>query len=119
MMGTGYDILLSCLQVRESGFYPRTLEKDSLTNQELGIMMAKIYVQGVFTRKVIEVLQRLVGPEVSISSTHVSPATERLDVQLIVDNYATHKHTRVQSWLAGRPRYHQHDSIFAKLERLS
>jgi transposase-like protein len=41
-----------------------------------------MYVQGVSTRKVIEVLQRLVGPEVSISSTQVSRATERLDAGL-------------------------------------
>jgi putative transposase len=32
----------------------------------------------------------------------------RLDVHIIVDNYATHKHPRVQRWLAGRPRFHVH-----------
>jgi transposase len=31
-----------------------------------------------------------------------------LDVHLIVDNYATHKHDRVQKWLGRRPRYHLH-----------
>ena len=31
-----------------------------------------------------------------------------LDVHLIVDNYATHKHGRVKAWLAKRPRYHVH-----------
>jgi putative transposase len=31
-----------------------------------------------------------------------------LDVHLIVDNYATHKHPRVRRWLAARPRYHLH-----------
>src|SRR5207302_10692399 len=30
------------------------------------------------------------------------------DVHLIVDNYATHKHPRVQRWLAAPPRYHLH-----------
>lgn len=34
------------------------------------------------------------------------PAT--LQVHLIVDNYATHKHPRVRRWLAARPRYHVH-----------
>lgn len=29
-----------------------------------------------------------------------------LDVYLIVDNYATHKHAKVRRWLALRPRYH-------------
>lgn len=31
-----------------------------------------------------------------------------LDVHLIVDNYATHKHPKVRLWLASRPRYHVH-----------
>ncbi len=31
-----------------------------------------------------------------------------LDVHVIVDNYATHKHPRVKRWLATRPRFHVH-----------
>lgn len=31
-----------------------------------------------------------------------------LDVHLILDNYATHKHPKVRAWLARRPRYHVH-----------
>ena len=31
-----------------------------------------------------------------------------LDVHLICDNYATHKHPRVRAWLARRPRFHLH-----------
>jgi putative transposase len=31
-----------------------------------------------------------------------------LDVHLIVDNYATHKHPKVRAWLARRPRFHLH-----------
>jgi putative transposase len=31
-----------------------------------------------------------------------------LEVHLIVDNYATHKHPKVRTWLAQRPRYHIH-----------
>ncbi|MFZ3390977.1 IS630 family transposase [Buttiauxella gaviniae] len=31
-----------------------------------------------------------------------------LEVHLICDNYATHKHPRVRSWLARRPRFHLH-----------
>ncbi len=31
-----------------------------------------------------------------------------LDVHLIVDNYATHKHPKVKAWLARRPRYTLH-----------
>lgn len=33
---------------------------------------------------------------------------EDLDVHLIIDNYATHKHAKVRTWLARRPRYHVH-----------
>jgi putative transposase len=33
-----------------------------------------------------------------------------LDIPLIIDNYATHKHARVKRWLAARPRYHVHDT---------
>jgi transposase-like protein len=76
------EITFAIPQVREGGFYPSALEKGSRTDQALNLMMAEMYVQGVSTRKVIEVLQRLVGPEVSISSTHVSRATEKLDVGL-------------------------------------
>lgn len=31
-----------------------------------------------------------------------------LDVHLIVDNYATHKHAKVRLWMAERPRFHIH-----------
>ncbi len=33
---------------------------------------------------------------------------QALDVHLIVDNYATHKHANVRRWLAARPRFHVH-----------
>ena len=33
---------------------------------------------------------------------------DELDVHLVIDNYATHKHPRVRRWLAARPRYHVH-----------
>lgn len=40
---------------------------------------------------------------------HVDASVPKaFDVHLIVDNYATHKHPRVQRWLAARPRYHLH-----------
>jgi putative transposase len=31
-----------------------------------------------------------------------------LDVHLIIDNYGTHKHPKVRTWLAAHPRYHVH-----------
>ena len=33
---------------------------------------------------------------------------EELDVHLVIDNYATHKHATVRRWLGARPRYHLH-----------
>jgi len=30
------------------------------------------------------------------------------DLHLILDNYATHKHPKVQNWLAKHPRFHLH-----------
>ena len=33
---------------------------------------------------------------------------DNLDIHLVVDNYATHKHPKVKWWLAKRPRYHVH-----------
>ena len=31
-----------------------------------------------------------------------------LDVHIVADNYATHKHPNVQAWLAKHPRFHMH-----------
>jgi putative transposase len=32
----------------------------------------------------------------------------KLDIHLVVDNYATHKHPKVRAWIARRPRWHLH-----------
>lgn len=72
----------TCPRVRGGGFYPRALDKGSRTEQALNIAPAEMHVQGVSTRKVITVLQALLGPEVSISSTQVSRAAEQLDAGL-------------------------------------
>ena len=37
-----------------------------------------------------------------------SNVPKQLDVHLIIDNYATHKHPKVRAWLAARARYHVH-----------
>jgi putative transposase len=44
----------------------------------------------------------------AFSSASIRPCPEHLDVHLIVDNYATHKHARVRLWLCQRPRFHIH-----------
>ena len=33
---------------------------------------------------------------------------KQLDIHLVMDNYATHKHPRVRAWFAQRPRFHVH-----------
>jgi putative transposase len=84
MMTRVGELTFDVPQVRGGGFYPSALEKGSRTEQALNIALAEMYVQGVSTRKVITVLQALLGPEVSISSTQVSRAAEQLDAGLAV-----------------------------------
>jgi len=71
-------------QVRGGGFYPSALEKGTRTEQAVNLALAEMYVQGVSTRKVTDVLVKLLGPEVSISSTQVSRAAEQLDAGLAI-----------------------------------
>jgi putative transposase len=33
---------------------------------------------------------------------------QELEIHLVIDNYAAHKHPKVRRWLAARPRYHVH-----------
>ena len=73
------EVTFDVPQVRDSRFYPAALDKGSRTEQALNLALAEMYVQGVSTRKVTDVLQRLLGPEVSISSTQVSRAAASLD----------------------------------------
>ena len=76
------ELTFNVPQVRGAGFYPSALEKGTRTEQALNIALAEMYVQGVSTRKVCDILVKLVGPEVSISSTQVSRAAQKLDAGL-------------------------------------
>ena len=69
-------------QVRSGGFYPSALERGTRSEQAMNLALAEMYVQGVSTRKVIGVLQKLVGPEISLSSTQISRCTALLDESL-------------------------------------
>lgn len=66
-------------QMRSGNFYPCALEKGTRTDQAVYLALAERYVQGVSTRRVSEVLQRLLGPEISLSTAQVSRAAARLD----------------------------------------
>jgi transposase-like protein len=82
MMTRVGELTFDVPQVRGGGFYPSALEKGTRTEQALNIALAEMYVQGVSTRKVTDILVKLLGPEVSISSTQVSRAAEQLDAGL-------------------------------------
>lgn len=67
-------------QVRHSGFYPEALDKGLRSERALKLTLAEMYIQGVSTRKVAAVTEKLCGLEVS--STQVSRAAAELDEQL-------------------------------------
>lgn len=67
-------------QVRESNFYPQSLEQGLRSERALKLALAEMYVQGVSTRKVAAITEQLCG--FKVSSTQVSQATALLDEQL-------------------------------------
>ncbi len=75
------ELALQVPQVRGPvQFYPNALEKGLRSERALKLAMAEMYINGVSTRKVNEVLNKLCGLEVT--STQVSRATELLDEEL-------------------------------------
>jgi putative transposase len=67
-------------QTRGVEFYPSALERGERSERALKLAVAEMYVQGVSTRKVSAVLERLCGSEVT--STQVSRAAALLDEEL-------------------------------------
>ena len=67
-------------QVRDSKFYPQSLEKGTRSERALKLALAEMYIQGVSTRKVAAITQELCGFDVT--STQVSRATAELDAIL-------------------------------------
>lgn len=67
-------------QVRGLSFYPRSLEKGERCEKALKLAVAEMYIQGVSTRKVLEITEELCGFE--ISSTQVSRCAKLLDEEL-------------------------------------
>ena len=67
-------------QVRDSSFYPQALEKGLRSERALNLALAEMYVQGVSTRRVAAITEKLIGTEVT--STQVSRAVAELDEQL-------------------------------------
>lgn len=69
------DLLIP--QVRNSDFYPQSLERGTRSERALKLSLAEMYVQGVSTRKVKAITEQLCGFEVT--SSQVSRATSDLD----------------------------------------
>ena len=68
---------LAVPQVRDSSFYPSSLDKGLRSERALKLALAQMYVQGVSTRKVAKITEELCGFEVT--STQVSRAAKELD----------------------------------------
>lgn len=68
---------LSIPQVRDSSFYPSSLEKGLRSERALKVALAEMYIQGVSTRKVAKITEQLCGFEVT--SSQVSRAAKELD----------------------------------------
>ena len=74
------DLTFDVPQVRDGSFYPGALEKGLRSERALTMTLAEMYVQGVSTRKVKTIIEKLCGS--SVSSTQVSKATAKLDETL-------------------------------------
>ena len=74
------EITFDIPQVRDCDFYPGSLEKGIRSERALKLALAEMYVQGVSTRKVAAITEKMCGFEVS--SSQVSQATAQLDGQL-------------------------------------
>lgn len=74
------EVTFDIPQVREGGFYPHALEKGIRSERALLLTLAEMYVQGVSTRKVSAITERLCGTQ--ISASQVSRACKQLDDEL-------------------------------------
>lgn len=74
------ELVLAVPQVRDSSFYPSSLERGLRSERALKLAVAECYVQGVSTRKVALITEELCGFEVS--SAEVSRCAALLDVEL-------------------------------------
>ena len=62
-------------QTRNVEFYPSALEKGVRSERALKLAIAEMYVQGVSTRKVTEVMQQLCGLDVSSGQSKAGSTT--------------------------------------------
>jgi len=67
-------------KTRDFHFYPKCLEKGTRSERALGLALAEMYVNGVSTRRVKKITEKLCGLE--ISSTQVSRLSQLMDKEL-------------------------------------
>ena len=96
-------LTLDIPQVRSSEFYPSALEKGTRSEKALNLTIAEMYVQGVSTRKVASICEKLCGT--GVSSTQVSHLSQQLDATF-------------ESWRTrpiGEMRYLYFDAMYEKV----
>ncbi len=71
------ELSLAVPQVRDGSFYPHSIEKGMRSERALRIALAEMYVQGVSTRKVTDIVEKMCGFDVSTSQ--VSCLSKELD----------------------------------------
>ena len=71
------EIQFEVPQVRRGAFYPEALEKGLRSERALTMALAEMYVQGVSTRRVAAITEKLCGT--AVTSMQVSRASEKLD----------------------------------------
>ena len=72
--------LLKVPQVRGMEFYPSCIEKGMRSERALKLAIAEMYVKGVSTRRVSDIVEILCGTEVS--SSQVSRLAKELDEEI-------------------------------------
>ncbi len=75
------ELDLKVPQVRNGkGFYPSSIEKGCRSERSLKLAIAQMYIQGVSTRKVTKVVEKLCG--FNVSQAQVSEAAKELDEEI-------------------------------------
>ena len=96
-------ITLDIPQARGMSFFPQSLEKGMRSERALKLAIAEMYVNGVSTRKVSEITEKLCG--LNISSGQVSNLSKLLDEDL----------EKFRSRQLGSFMYIQFDAIYEKI----
>jgi transposase-like protein len=99
-------ITLDIPQARGMRFFPQSLDRGMRSERALKLAIAEMYVNGVSTRKVTEITEKLCG--VNISSTQVSNCSKLLDEDL--ENFRTRP--------LGSFMYVQFDALYEKIRHV-